>query len=216
MDFLEILKQDPKCLYLYNWGPFIYNLQKNCDEYLAIVSDNWSVPEDWVGDITLKEKISYTLNKDGITYWLFFISYWFELVLRGNIMCWECACMNKKYILKEHVKLMMHTDPIQLRKTIDLQRERILYNLNANIPCHDLIWKWITNCKFVNQILDNHKIVNFKEANSTYKELFDNLWDSDVLLKYVLEQEDYQELCKKTDEQLKQSKIKKILQKQNK
>ena len=39
MDFLEYLKQDPKCLYLYNWGPYIYGLSKKCTKYFAVVDD---------------------------------------------------------------------------------------------------------------------------------------------------------------------------------
>ena len=43
---------------------------------------------------------------------------WFNDVLNGSIEAWECACLNKKFIIKEHVKLLMKTDPLQLRKQI--------------------------------------------------------------------------------------------------
>ena len=39
MDFLERLKQDPNCLYIYDWGPYIYGLDKEPGMYLVIVSD---------------------------------------------------------------------------------------------------------------------------------------------------------------------------------
>jgi hypothetical protein len=43
---------------------------------------------------------------------------WFDEVMSGSIEAWECACMNKKFIIKEHVKLLMKTDPLGLRKQI--------------------------------------------------------------------------------------------------
>lgn len=47
------------------------------------------------------------------------MKYWFDKVLLGDIDTWECACMNKKFIIKEHVKLMMKTNSLQLRKNVD-------------------------------------------------------------------------------------------------
>ena len=38
--------------------------------------------------------------------------------MNGSIEAWECACLNKKFIIKEHVKLLMKTDPLGLRKQI--------------------------------------------------------------------------------------------------
>ena len=43
---------------------------------------------------------------------------WFDDVMNGSIEAWECACLNKKFIIKEHVKLLMKTDPLGLRKQI--------------------------------------------------------------------------------------------------
>lgn len=39
MDFLESLKQDPGCLYIYNSGPYIYGLDNQPDSYIVIVAD---------------------------------------------------------------------------------------------------------------------------------------------------------------------------------
>ena len=41
--------------------------------------------------------------------------------MNGNMEAWECACLNKKFILKEHVKLMLVTNPLQLRKHYEAQ-----------------------------------------------------------------------------------------------
>lgn len=40
MGFLDLLKEDPNCLYIYNWGPYIYGLSKEPTEYLVVVSKN--------------------------------------------------------------------------------------------------------------------------------------------------------------------------------
>ena len=40
MDFLEYLKQDPGCLYIYNSGPYIYGLSKDPENYIVIVKDD--------------------------------------------------------------------------------------------------------------------------------------------------------------------------------
>lgn len=39
MDFLEILKQDPGCLYIYNWGPYIYGLSNKPENFIIVVTD---------------------------------------------------------------------------------------------------------------------------------------------------------------------------------
>jgi hypothetical protein len=79
----------------------------------------------------------------------------------GSIEAWECACMNKKFIIKEHVKLLMKTDPLGLRKQIIKMDNAITEDSDPKD-----MWKVVTYCKFANQIIENHKIVNFKEANS--------------------------------------------------
>ena len=86
---------------------------------------------------------------------------WFNEVMDGSIEAWECACMNKKFIVKEHVKLLMKTDPLGLRKQIVKMNNAITEDSNPKD-----MWKVVAYCKFANQIIENHKIVNFKEANS--------------------------------------------------
>lgn len=105
--------------------------------------------------------------------------------------------MNKKFIIKEHVKLMMSTDLLKLRVFVDT---------------HDFDnWETIKNCKFANQIIDNHKIVNFKEANDEYELLKENPTKEQF---EHLFKKTYDLLRSRTDEILRRSKIEKILQKQ--
>ncbi|HBF67832.1 MAG TPA: hypothetical protein DDW20_00710 [Firmicutes bacterium] len=78
------------------------------------------------------------------------ISEWFELIEKCEILPWICACINKKYILKEHVKLMMSTNPLQLRKNYEEAKKQAStnfewMNLFIRIGC-------------TNQIIENHKL----------------------------------------------------------
>lgn len=41
---------------------------------------------------------------------------------------WECACLNRKFIYKEHVKLLLTTDLIKLRDGFDK-----VYAINKSI-----------------------------------------------------------------------------------
>lgn len=53
----------------------------------------------------------------------------------------------------------MKTDPLQLRRQIIKMDNTVTEDSNI-----EEMWKVITYCKFANQIIENHKIVNFKET----------------------------------------------------
>lgn len=206
MDFLEKLKQDPNCLYIYNWGLYIYGLSKEPTDYLVIVKNDWSND-----DFSLEEPFQQGFyHENNIHYHLFNIDYWFQKVLNGDLDCWECACLNKKFIVKEHVKLMMTTNPITLRNYIDLELVN-KYNLTPDNT--EYIWNVIKDCKFANQIIENHKIINFKEANKDYFFLQNTLDISEAYNKLIFVP--YQRLKQNTDELIKKKKIERLLRKKN-
>lgn len=208
MSFLEQLKEDPNCLYIYSWGPYIYGLSKEPDNYIVIVSDDWvnktdvEFPDTWGIYIFLKDNIGYSFYR---------MKYWFDKILLGDIDCWECACMNKKFIVKEHVKLIMNVNPLNLRKNVDCLK----YTSDSAVNQASVygLWSRIKDCKFANQIIDNHKIINFKEANKDY-ELLQEANDKAYVYKVLMDNA-YKNLRLKTDDILRRSKIKKILQKKN-
>ena len=72
MDFLEKLKQDPNCLYIYNWGPYIYGLSIKPTQYLVITQN-------------IPDRAIYVEN--GIAYVHYPIDKWFQKVLNGDIDC---------------------------------------------------------------------------------------------------------------------------------
>lgn len=125
--------------------------------------------------------------------------------MNGSIEAWECACLNKKFIIKEHVKLLMKTDPLGLRKQI-VKMDNAIDPENFD-PKE--AWKVITYCKFANQIIENHKIINFKEANPERKPIING--DYDVYKFYL--QNPLTLLKNSTDGMLKQELQKKIVQK---
>lgn len=183
-NFLDYLKECKDCLYIYNLNYSIYGLSEQ-ERYIVVVNDNWTCPEDWMG-------------YDEYTFRIIVLSDWFKIVQDGHLIGWECACLNKKYIIKEHVKLLMTTNPLQLRKEIDTLK-RSIYQESSLFDK----WELIKSIKFSNQIIENHKIINFKEASKDFQRLKTEPLD-DVIY------EPYSRLKLLTDGILKQEIIKKI------
>jgi hypothetical protein len=134
---------------------------------------------------------------------------WFDEVMNGSIEAWECACMNKKFIIKEHVKLLMKTDPLGLRKQIVKMDNTITEESNPKD-----MWKVVAYCKFANQIIENHKIVNFKEANPERKTILNMASGDPTFLEYKLcLYKPLEKLKNSTDGMLKKELQSKIIQK---
>lgn len=188
--FLDYLKESPDCLYIYNRDFSIYGLESK-ERYTIVVKDDWICPEDWVGF-------------DTDVYEVFYLNEWFNIVLNGDLIGWECACLNKKYIIKEHVKLLMKTNPLQLKKTIRTQRLSNEVYSDINILRN---WELIKNIKFAIQIIENHKIINFKEAKNDYFNLL-KCESIEELTEYI--NKSYQILKDLTDGMLLQERIKEI------
>ena len=189
--FIEYLKENPDCLYIYDRDFSIYGLPSK-ERYTIVVKDEFILPEEWSDE--------YTDNSD--KYEMFFLQEWFDLVLKGKLIGWECACLNKKYIIKEHVKLLMTTNPIQLRKDVD--SEYNLFHL-CNNP-GSVAKKLIRDIKFSIQIILNHKIVNYKDGLGGFY-VIDAFETPEECYQYV--DGVYAELKSLTDGMLKQEILKK-------
>lgn len=159
---LEELIKNPLVYYIYQSGSSIYEAANSTKEYIVITSDDFQKPEN--NELSCS---FITMNK------------WFEKVLNCDIIAWECACLNKKYILKEHVKLLLETDPLKLRVNF----QPLLYIANSSLLLdfshlpYDLAkesaFNCIKNAEFGNQILDNHKIVNYKIVGQYYDKIME-------------------------------------------
>ena len=177
--------ESPVVYYLYNRGSVIYDLNtKDSDiDFLVVVDEEFILPEEFEEfkyEHGRRRKIEYNIKYDNCDFIFFTTNEWFDKVTSGSLVAWECACLPKKFIHKEHVKLLLSTNPIQLRRDFDFS---INTGLAASIHYFNIgefklwkkdLWKFIKEVKFINQIIQNHKIVNFKEANSEYDTLVNN------------------------------------------
>lgn len=167
--FLQALIEDPLVYYVYQRGSFIYGLNtKDSDkDYLVIIDSEYKLPEEFKsyeynsGYINDRQNIKYD-NSDFI---FVFIQNWFKMVLDNNIPAWECACLNKKFIKKEYVKLILKTDIVKLIKDLMIRKSAIL----NYITDFKTVWYFIKDILFTQQIIDFHKITDFQEANKYYQ-----------------------------------------------
>ena len=89
------------------------------------------------------------------------------MVLNNKIPAWECTCLNKKYIKKEYVKLILKTDIVKLIKDLMVRR----LTLGNHVMDYKFIWYFVKDILFTQQIIDFHKITDFKEANKYYNDI---------------------------------------------
>ena len=200
---LNKLIEHPEVYYIYDLRGAAFGID-NLGEYIIVVKDGLII-KDELDDSEIVKVSIYPSSE------------WFKLVTNGEILPWICACINKKYILKEHVKLLMSTNPLQLRKCFDSIKTKILSNLGeTELSKQFNLWKIILFARFCNQIIENHKIVNFRNSANDYFELrkyndFNELFS--VFNKLLAPELDL--LYKSTNELLKQEKIVKLQQKIN-
>lgn len=140
---------------------------------------------------------------------------WFKYVLNCDIKAWECSCLPRKFIHKEHVKLLLETDLLKLRKNFDNSLDpyiiKVVSDLNlgkfeeAKLTLFSLLKSLI----FTNQIIENHKIVNYSSVKDAYDKFnyCDNNFDSIMGLYLELSQPEHELLKKKTDEILIKDKL---------
>lgn len=169
--FLEHLIEDPKVYYIYQRGSSIYGLNtKDSDvDYLVIIDSEYELPEEYLqyeynsGYINDRRNIKY----DNCDFMFKFVQNWFNDVLNNKIPAWECACLNKKFIKKEYVKLILKTDIVKLIKDLLIRR----LALGNHVMDHKFIWYFVKDVLFTQQIIDFHKITDFKEANKYYNDI---------------------------------------------
>ena len=169
--FLEHLIEDPKVYYVYQRGSSIYGLNtKDSDiDYLVIIDSEYNVPEEFKlcefdsGYKNDRKNIKF----DNCDFMFIYIQNWFKMVLDNKISAWECACLNKKYIKKEYVKLILKTDIVKLIRDLMIRR----LALSNHVIDHKFIWYFVKDVLFTQQIIDFHKITDFKEANKYYNDI---------------------------------------------
>lgn len=198
---LNKLIEHPDVYYIYDLRGAVFGVD-NLGEYIIVTKDG----------LVIKDELD---DSEIINVSIYSSSEWFKLVVNGEILPWICACIDKKYILKEYVKLLMTTNPLQLRKCFDATRVQILSNLGETESSKRFnLWKIVLFARFCNQIIENHKIVNFKNSANNYQELRKYTDDNELLNAFnALITPEINLLYKSTDGLLKREKIAKIQQK---
>ena len=198
---LNKLIEHPEVYYIYDLRGAVFGID-NLGEYIVVVKDGLVI-KDELDDSEIVKVSIYSSSE------------WFKLVINGEILPWICACIDKKYVLKEYVKLLMTTNPLQLRKCFDTTKNQILSNLGeTELSKQFNLWKIILFARFCNQIIENHKIVNFRNSANDYFELrkYDDFNELVSIFNKLLAPE-LNLLYKSTNELLKQEKITKLQQK---
>ena len=155
---LNKLIEHPEVYYIYDLRGAAFGVD-DLGEYIIVTKDG----------LVIKDELD---NSEIVNVSIYSSSEWFKLVINGEILPWICACIDKKYILKEYVKLLMTTNPLQLRKCFEATRVQILSNLGETESSKRFnLWKIVLFARFCNQIIENHKIVNFRNSASDYYEL---------------------------------------------
>lgn len=155
LEYLKQLKEDPLVYYIYQTDFSIYGIPQENKSYIVVVEKDFT-------NIQPQNKNNY--------FKFYLIEDWFKMVLENDILAWKCSCLNKKFKIKEHVKLTFTLNPIKLRQ----QALDIIHRPQSFGPDIDYITQAIKNLsdiKLINQILEHHKIVNFNELLKDYKTL---------------------------------------------
>ena len=112
---LNKLIEHPEIYYIYDLRGAAFGVD-DLGEYIIVTKDG----------LVIKDELD---DSEIVNVSIYSSSEWFKLVINGEILPWICAFIDKKYILKEYVKLLMTTNPLQLRKCFEATRVQILSNL---------------------------------------------------------------------------------------
>ncbi len=203
---LQELIDNKEVLYIYEIGLQIYGLFPETDDrdYLIIVSDKFCVDKELYDNYTFYN-----------------ITDWFDMVLNNRMIAWICACLPKKFVIKEYVKLLLQTNPLQLRKEFDafykykIDFAKDCISEGNSLTGQKALWDLISYLKFANQIIENHKIVNFKDVAEDYRQIVNGQVDDESIIMntfYTRLNTPLTLFKNYTDGVLNASKIKKIVQ----
>lgn len=154
---LNTLIQNKDIYYIYNIKPIT---PTDTDEYIIITNNKFK-------------------NKNlGSNVLIINLKSWFEHSIKSDLLAWICACLNKKYIIKEHVKLLCETKPLSLRKEIDSIKSVLKMTPEES-------YYFLANMTYAIQIIENHKIVKYNVLKDYYN-LVKDLTDPEEITKYFI------------------------------
>lgn len=152
-EFLDYIKESEDILYAYCLPPELYNQHFGKTKYILITKWAYKVPDKY-SDL-------YIVH--------FPIQLYFKYITNCDITAWILVCLNRKYVIKEHVKIILNYDLLKLRKSIDKEMTFFKTFLDNNADIEDYktvylkLYKYIT---LANQVIENHKITNYRILGS--------------------------------------------------
>lgn len=198
-EYIEKLKKDPLVYYIYQTDLSIYGIEDK--PYYTIIIDNDSDYHKTDILIPRPNNVSFYTMKD-----------WFDMMNQNSLLTWICSCLDRKHIIKEHVKLMIPIDILRLRRNIIEQLKYSDYQAYPDLDdCLSEMIMDIIGLNLTNQIIENHKIINFKSPLRDYRSLIscDGYYPTLNKYKEIVEKH-LSILHKNTDDLYKQNLIKKL------
>ena len=124
-EFLNLLKEDEKVLYIYQYGSSVYGVQSEDSDtdFLVITEKHFEIPENFINfayeiEHTREDRIIHNLKYKNCDFIFYTSEDWFDMIMNNCIEAWECASLNRKFIHKECVKIPVKLNQIALRQEV--------------------------------------------------------------------------------------------------
>ena len=198
-----MLKRDPLVYYIYQKDLSIFGIEADISQYLVVIDEAYNIPSE------LRENTSFEFLE---------IQDWFSKVLNSEIIAWQCLCLNRKFVIKEHVKLNITADILKLRKNFNAIYDPYVIFAMSEISAGNFVngklklLEVLKEGDFSNQIIDFHKIINFGVVKSYYNEIM-NTENSEeaIFTKFVeLQSRSVSNFIERTNPLIRNNKLKKI------
>lgn len=201
--YIEMLKRDPLVYYIYQKDLSIFGIEADISQYLVVIDKAYNIPSE------LKENTSFEFLE---------IQDWFSKVLNSEIIAWQCLCLNRKFVIKEHVKLNIAADILKLRKNFNAIYDPYVIFAMSEISAGNFVngklklLEVLKEGDFSNQIIDFHKIINFGVVKSYYNELMKTENSEEAIFtKFVeLQSRSVSNFIERTNPLIRSNKLKKI------
>lgn len=213
--YLSHLIEDPLVYYVYQSDLSIYDLPSEEPSYIVITDEKYNIPEEFIDSVLFDTNPS--LSYDGAHFKFYEMQDWFQRVIRCEILTSECSCLDKKFIFKEHVKLTITSDIVKLAQGFRAMLDPTVILASAELQNGDFtkgrlrLFNALKEARFSNQIIDNHRIINYKEVKEDYFALFRAEDNFESIMEAFLEQskKSIESFLKRTEKAFKNAKIKK-------
>lgn len=143
-DFIKYIREDEDILYGYFLPPELFGVTFGITKYVLITKWAYKIPDKY----------------KNIPIIHFPIQLYFKYINDNDLIAWILTCLDKKYIIKEHIKLLVNFNILKLRKSVEaLFNNYDCYYDEDYIAFYSKLYKYSF---FANQIIENNKIINYR------------------------------------------------------